>query len=314
MSSTNAVFSWHNWIYEGGTSFNALGAFEAEAPLTNLELPQLGKLAISTDVTTNQWIYTLGGLGASATHYRPVHVVALLNTNIVNLEEAGGTFPTGLGLQLTDNLGNVDLIDVPPVVVPSESNDFQSHLIYFVPTSGLNGDPNKCRFLTVTVSQVPGQGCECGTIDPWTGEYTQAPFQAGAVWAGPIWRPPNGVRFRSWTQSVLEERRGPTSLGRQRYPSVEPKQRSGQLELLLPESATLGLDPVLGSAQQLASWCGVSRPLLCIPTDKSADLIYASGLYGYLDEPVAWTHVDNATEDSKVKRYHAATLQMTEGL
>lgn len=313
MGNQNAVLSWRNWIFESTTqAVNLLGSFEGEAPMDALQTPQLGDLAISTDVLTNQWTYIFDA-GVSDS-YRPVHVVGILNTNIVQLEESssGAVFPTGLGLQLTDHLGNVDIIDVPALVVPSAANDFQSHLFYFVPTSGLNGDRDKCRILTLYVNQT--EGCLCGTIDPWTGECTQEPFQAGAIWAGPIWRPPNGVRFRSLVQSVIEERRGPASLGRQRYPSVEAKQRSEQLELLLPESAAVGLDPAVGSVQQLASWCGVSRPLLCIPTDTSADLIYASGLYGYLDEPVAWTHVDQSNADGSLKRYHAATLQVTEGL
>lgn len=308
MSNQNAVLSWRNWVFEVAETGVGTGSFETEAPVSALATPQLGDLAIAASSAVN-WYHDFGqGVGS----FRPVHVVALLNTNIVTIGEVSSAGSGGLSLDFTDDDGNTGDITVPSIVVPSAANDFQSHLIYFVPESGLTFNRDEVRRLTIAVDT--DSGLICGSIDPYTGDITEEAFSCGGIWAGPVWRPPYGVRFRSLVQSVIEERRGPTSLGRQRYPSVEAKQRSEQLELLLPESAAVGLDPAVGSVQQLASWCGVSRPLLCIPTDTSADLIYASGLYGYLDEPVAWTHVDQSNADGSLKRYHAATLQVTEAL
>lgn len=308
MANQSAVFSWHNWIFEAVSSSGTfIGVFESEAPVTNMTLPQLGKLAIVTSTTVNDFFFVFG----DSDFNRPVHIVGLLNTNIVELEE--NTSDSGLVIQLNDNTGAGAPIDVPAIVVPSGVNDFQNHLFWFVPAD-IGIDYERCVSMSVTVFQNTG-AAKCGTKDPYTGEFTEAPFQCGGVWAGPIWRPPNGVKMRSWVQSVIEERRGPRSIGGQRYPSVEPRQRSAQVELVLPEDEVLNLDQARGSLQQMASWCGLSRPLVMIPTDTSTDLIYAAGLYGYLDDAIAWSHIDNAINaDGSVKRYHSATIQMTEAL
>lgn len=129
------------------------------------------------------------------------------------------------------------------------------------------------------------------------------------MWASPLWVPPRGIRLRSPVASVLEERRGVVSIGRQRYTSVEPRVRSLRFELSLPESSVYSTDINAPSVQQMAAWCGLSRPLLVMPQKQDADLLYMTGFYGYLDEPVAWSTIDRGEE-----REYLASVQVTEGL
>lgn len=305
MSTTiNSALAWRNWLFDSDSSVTPdSGTWETEAPLSSLQTPQLGDVAIAVGLGTNEFNFNLGG-----TQFRPVHVIGILNTNVIEIAEDSSSSEFGIVIELTDSSANTDTITIPPQVLPSATNDFQTHLFWFVPATGLAVDRERITVLRITVNR--SGGLICGTRDPYSGALsTSDPFQAGAIWAGPLWIPPRGIKLRSPVGSVLEERRGVTSIGRQRYPSVEPRVRSLRFEMNLPESSVYSIDIEQPSAQQMAAWCGLSRPLLLFPQRQDADLLYLTGFYGYLDEPVAWSTIDKGTE-----REYIASVQVTEGL
>jgi hypothetical protein len=302
----NAVLAWRNWCAEVGSIESTLGDFEADAPLTNLLTPRTSELAIATTVGQRNFRIRFDGWDDSPSVGRPLGIFALLNTNIVG--SVGGSF----NVIITDADGTVGALNTFDAVVVTGA--FQSHIFIAVDTDFFpNIDYD--RIIEIIVSVQPG--LETGTLDPYTGILTPEPFQAGAVWAGPIWRPTNGIKFGAFGQGITENLRGATSIGGQFYPAPQPRQRTSGFDFtLLSEPEVYSVDPDQPSLQQLGSWCARSRPLIVIPADDNDELVYAQGMYGYLTADPQWQQTEAAqTADVATKgRVYSGGLQMREAL
>jgi hypothetical protein len=307
----STVLAWRNWCTEFGTIATVVGSFEAGAPVTNMLTPRTGELAIATAPNIAVGFDVDWGGSDSPLVGRPVDIIALLNHNILELPTAGAF--------------NIDILDADgggyspagfptPALFVASDGTFQSHLFWILP-EGTLGSLDRTKVVKITVGI--GSGAICGTRDAYTGVVTEAPFQAGGIWAGPIWTPEYGTKFESFSQSVSEIARGARSIGGQFYPNPEPRFRKGQIEFaLLSEPEVYSTDVSQPSLQQLAAWCARSRPLIVIPVQGDADLIYTQGIYGYLEGDPTWTLRDSAhTRTAAQKgRVYTGGLSIAEAL
>lgn len=304
---SNAILSWRNWCAEYGTATEVSGSFETNAPLSNLLTPRTGELAIATTAGVPHRFNVTWSSGSPETAGRPVGIVALLNHNIVELTGGGAVV-----LEMYDADGHIYQNNTLPLT--NANSGFQSHLFIITDDYVAPFDINR----VVTIEILVDDTAICGTKDPYTGVITPAPFQAGGLWAGPAWRPDNGVRFDGWGQGITEQRRMVRSIGGQVYASPEARARRMSMEFsLLHEREVYSADLVnQPSLQQMAAWCGVSRPLIALPIITDAELIYMQGIYGYLDGDSSWALRDAAYDpvaDEKGRSYSAA-LTVTEAL
>jgi len=229
-------------------------------------------------------------------------MIALLNHNIV-----GPLTPSTFMIEVFSVDGGYQPAAFPtPELFRVGDGQFQSHMFWMVPTVGSPGFSRE-----EVVSFTVAVGAICGKIDPITGEYTPEPFKCGGIWAGPIWRPDRGMRFGSFTSGITEARRGATSIGGQYYPLPQARRRrlSGDFTLTA-ESETFRLPESGFGLQQMAAWCGTSRPVICIPDITDPDLIYTQGIYGYFDSDLSWSHFDTSAKE----RQYRGSFSITEAL
>lgn len=300
---SNTVFAWRNWCTEVGTLSVVAGSFQSQAPASNMLTPQPGALAIASSQSAAFGVQFAGGMDSPAIG-RPVHVIALLNHNIVEMPTAGSFAIDVFGVD-----GNYQPAGFPkPELFKVGDGQFQANLFWTVPETAPGGF-NRDRVTGFGVSI--GANLLCGRIDPITGEYTPEPFKCGGIWAGPVWRPDRGIRFGSFTSGITEARRGATSIGGQYYPLPQARRRrlSGDFTLTA-ESETFRLPESGFGLQQMAAWCGTSRPVICIPDITDPDLIYTQGIYGYFDSDLSWSHFDTSAKE----RQYRGSFSITEAL
>jgi hypothetical protein len=305
----STVIAWRNWCFERGAVTPAFGSFETGAPLSNVLTPRTSELAISVSPPAPAG-FTVDFIGNDKPFPgRPVRLVSVLNHNILSL-----AFSSDIFLQLGDEDGNFYTSPgLPATATLVQASDFQAHLHWLLPDSLPFIDIDRITQVSFGV----GVGAVCGRRDTFTGEITEAPFQCGGIWAGPIWRPEFGARFDAFQQGIAENARGARSIGGQFYPNPEPRFRRGSLEFtLLPEPEVYSVNVSQPSLQQLAGWCARSRPLIVLPTDSNADLAYAQGLYGHLDNDPSWQLLDSASSEAAdgKGRCYRAVLALSEAL
>ena len=303
----NSLLSWRNWVFETGDLVAPPWyPFLDSAQLSNLRTPQQLKVAkrSETGETVIQYEFEVN-VG------RPVGVIALLNHNIV---DPGDT--NNIQIEVTDASGEFITANMTDIVFNSGYGSQILPSLYLFPQDVLGGFSSEIvNRIVITISS----GVTCGTIDPYTDDITPEPFQAGVLWAGPAWRPVNGIKFAALQQGITENARGVYSIGGQFYPQPQPRQRLSSFEfggLLEDEVYSTWVN--YPSLQQMASWCARSRPLIVIPQNDDDELVYAMGVYGYLTQDPTWTHQDgfmtSTKEGSNNKRMYQAGLQMREAL
>ena len=264
--------------------------------------PQTEQVAIASSSIWGIQVEFAGG-NDSPQIARPVHVVALLNHNIVD--------PSGLTIDIMcpDGGGYAPAGFPKPELFKTGDGQFQSHLFWITPDDIPAAGYFRDRVVRILVG---GPGLlGCGKIDPITGEYTPDPVNCGGIWAGPVWRPDRGIRFGSFTSGITEARRGATSLGGQYYPLPQARRRrlSGDFTLTA-ESETFRLPESGFGLQQMAAWCSTSRPVICIPEISDPSLIYTQGIYGYFDSDSSWSHFDTSAKE----RQYRGSFSITEAL
>jgi hypothetical protein len=277
------------------------GTFETDAPEENMLDTRTSKVAI----LASSGAFGAIEFGCSWSDARPVRMVALLNVNIV--EYGLNT----ISVLVKDDTPATDSFYLP--VYPVPIGDFQSHLFFELPDSVLV-DMDRITEIMIFMND---SDVVFGSKDPYTGDVTAAQFQCGGIWAGPIWQPTNGIKFAAIQQGITENARGVYSIGGQFYPHPQPRQRISSFEFGgLLEDEIYSTDVDYPSLQQLASWCARSRPLIALPQNDDAELIYTMGCYGYLTQDPTWVHQDGflTGEYSDRKRMYAAGLQMREAL
>jgi len=302
---SNTVFAWRNWCTEVGTLSVVTGSFESEAPASNMLTPQTGRVAIAEPGAAAFTVTFAGGLDSPEVG-RPVHMIALLNHNIVDMPTAGSF---DIGISSVGGGGYAPAGFPRPELFMVSDGQFQSHLFWITPDSNPVTGYDRDEVTQIAVGI--GANLLCGRVDPITGEVTPEPFRCGGIWAGPIWQPDRGLRHASFTSGIVEARRGATSIGGQYYPLPQARRRRVSADLTLTsETETFRLSGDGPGLQQMAAWCGTSRPLIVIPDVSDPELIYTQGVYGYLDGDISWSHFDTSAKE----RQYRGSFSITEAL
>lgn len=278
--SKSSLLAWYNWTADYGTmsvmSSNGI-AFEAEAPISNLKTRQPGQVAIAAGYGNVNFAveYDTG---------RPVGVVALLNTNIVT--DIGGAL---MQVTLFDSNGNYGKINAPAVKL-NGTGDLMTNLIWLVEdifeTDGIDTTD------VVRVEVWIDEDVETGSRDPWTNTVAAAPFRGGTLLTGPVWRPEFGIKMAGHLPGVVDKSPVLRSIGGSTW--AAPLTRARQITVDLPsvdESEVEAQPPNMG-LRQMGKYCGISRPLLIMPSTTDKQYMHDQSIYGNLTSDLSWSLIE----------------------
>lgn len=303
MTSTVAI----GYYNAAGFAQENVGSFEAAAPLSNILTPRLGQKAIMTDFYAGGCGIRVYVSGASPSLFCKVGIISILNTNIVALSS-----PSDISITINTSDGDIYssvLSDNPPTLISGfRDGTFQSHITWVPSFPGNPLASKTVEFISVFISNT----ATVGRLNPYTGEVTAEQLFIGAVWMGPSFSPRNGIAIGGFEQSIIDTSQVVRSIGGQVWAEPEVRQRAAKIRFAgLFEDEVYGIAPAQ-SLQQLAAYCGVSRPLIVIPTTSDDELMYAQGIYGYLSSPASWSLIERAREDGELKRLYDGSLEIVE--
>ena len=304
---TTCVISYYNMAAYGSIENNGGASFETEAPLSNLLTPRLGQKAIQVGESPNAEfiVYIKPG---SPTYSAFANVFATLGHNIIESYDASdviieATFDDGSSVSSAGDLDAGNFVNASP------DGAFQSHIVWA---------PTNTVFLTKRVVSVrfviynASLTMRTGSIDPYTGQITSAPLSIGGIWIGRKFAPRNGILLDGFKQSVVDNSQVVRSIGGQVWSEPEIRQRTAEISFGgLYENEVYDVAPSM-SLQQMAAYCGISRPLLVIPTISSEQLAYAQTVYGYMPEPPSWGSFEKAGLDGVQTRVYQGSFNIVE--
>lgn len=302
MASTCAI-GYHNWAFElECIAYSLFGSIEPSAPLSNLLTPILGQKAIAaTDGPTG---FAVDWSNGSPTVGARVDIVALLNHNILEA-------PSNIGFGMYDADGGSFSPSGLPIELFGFGTDgsFQSHLVWVM---GANDTPGLNRDRVYYVGWSFPADTITGSKNPYTGEVTRERLSMGAVWAGPSFAPRRGIAIDGLNQSIADNSQVARSIGGQVWAEPETRQRRCKINFAgLYESEVFALAPN-SSLQQLAAHCGLSRPMIAIPTTSSDELIYTQAVYGYAASPPTYSLIEKADDYGSKVRFYDAEIEIIE--
>lgn len=297
---SNVVISYINHAFRSDAEVSDIvGSWEANAPPSNVLTTRLGQKAIASGYAGHSFrVYVSSN---SPTETAEIGVVGILGTNILGVDD-----PTDISVDLFDDDNNVYTAYLNSDFFQSaEVGDgiFQSH-IFFVVSTDL---PLAVGKRIVNVRFGFSANVITGTKDPYTGVTSQSPLQIGGVWFGPAFKPANGIGIEGFGQSVEDNSKVLRSIGGQVWTSPEIRQRACSVEFAgLFESEVYAAAPEQ-SLQQLAMFCGISRPLIVLPISNDKDFTYLQGIYGYMPSTPKWQSVNKVLDPdspgAKVRLY-----------
>lgn len=302
-----SVIAYKNFA-SSGYIVNRVSAWEVGAPMANMLTPRLGQKAIAaTFDTMGVDVFINGG---SPTLSANVGVIAILNHNIISLDD-----PTNFTIEVyfTDNTlaslaGETDPAAFFNTVSMQQDGTFQSHFIW-VPT-GAEFLTKRAYKIEVAVSGYPL--AICGTQNPYTDELTVEKLSIGGIWFGPAFKPENGISIDGFAQGIADRSQVVTSIGGQVWAEPEVRQRTAKVTFAgLYEREVYNRAPTQ-CLQQLAAYCGVSRPLLVIPTTSDDELVYTQAIYGYLSAPASWNLIEKVDDNDVKTRLYSGGLEIVE--
>lgn len=279
--------------------------FDADYPLSNVITPRLGQKAIAANALNGNFdVYINSG---SPTLSAYVGVIAILNHNIISIDD-----PTNIEILAYFTDGSAATI-YPSATFFQQYNTqqdgtFQSHMI-LVPTDA--------QFLTKRVWKVSfvfsaSSLVVTGSKNPFTGVVSAQRLSIGGIWIGPKFNPRIGPSITGFSQSVEDNSQVVRTLGGHVWTSPEIRQRVATIRFpALYEDEVYALAPEQ-SFQQMASYCGVSRPLIVMPTYDDEALVYAQGIYGYAKSPAEWSSYEKASLDGVMTRLYEGSLEILE--
>lgn len=302
-----SVLAYKNFA-SSGYIVNAGSAWETGAPMANLLTPRLGQRAIAaTDSAMSVEIFVNSG---SPTLSAKVGVIAVLNHNIISLDD-----PTNFNIDVyfTDNTlatlgGETDPAAFFNTVNMQQDGTFQSHFIW-VPT-GAEFLTKRVYKIQVSVSGYPL--AICGTQNPYTNELVVEKLSIGGIWFGPSFKPDNGISIDGFAQGIADRSQVVTSIGGQVWAEPEVRQRTAKVTFAgLLEREVYSRAPTQ-CLQQLAAYCGVSRPLIVIPTTAADELVYTQAIYGYMPSPPTWNLIEKVDDGNVKTRLYSGGLEIVE--
>ena len=285
---------------------NVSGSFEADAPLSNILTPRLGQKAIRLSGDTYFEVYFGSG---SPTRLADISLIALLGHNILQID---GILNIDIRCAMEDGSQIISVgFDPASLGVNPSDGTFQSHLIWYVPNTDATILQKKCEFVSVAITFAD---VICGTKNPYTGEIESAPLEIGGIWIGPVFKPEHGISISGFSSGIADNSQVVRSIGGQVWAEPEIRQRVMKVNFAgLTEDEVFALAP-RQCLQQLSAHCGVSRPLIVIPTTSDDELMYTQGVYGYLSAPATW-ELQEKTKDAstgQMVRLYTGALEVLE--
>lgn len=285
--------------------------WEADAPIANVLTPRLGQMVIAVEPIgepTRQFVVYLGS--GSPTASARCDIIALLNHNIIS----AGTntdfeiYITCVGGNAYNILNGMDYINLD-----NADGTFQKHIIWYA-TQSFPALANE-RVETVTfIFKYDPSSLVTGKINPYTGVIEREPLSFGGVWVGPAFAPRHGIAIDGFSGSLIDGSQVVRSIGGQVWAEPEVRQRTMKVQLPgMKEPEVYGFAPSQ-CLQQLSAYCGVSRPLIVVPTTDTEELVYTQGIYGYLTVPASWNLQDKTKDPTtgQMIRLYTGSLDIVE--
>lgn len=252
-----AGIAYEDWC--AGAAINATGTSNVIGSTANLKKPQLSEIWGSSN--------NVGGLVQLVAFWddpRPLSIMGLLDFRFATLSNVRVRYG-----YLNSGGSNVyiDTAVRPPRSYPTD---------YFVRHDLLTlATPVTARGIFIDISAVSGG----------LGQFT-----IGRLWAGPLWRPPSGIK-RRWRSGIIDPGVVPLSRGGQGYPHYEQRIRTLAMDLShVPLSQTIGLpDNSILDLQQLFMRIGTTSPVIATPRLDDQGL-HRLGIYSHCTDGLQIEH------------------------
>lgn len=276
--SIRAGIAYEDWV-QGGTK-NITAAAGNIGVFDHLKTPQLSE-CVGASSATPSFPNVVGASGFfSWGDARPVDVVSILDVrsegdlffDLYGLGPGGGPFTTEHRYQ------------------GFPSSDFVRHLHILFP------EP---RMMT-------GVGLNFGVRGTANGGTGLGSFTIGRLWAGPMWRVPEGIK-RAWRSGILDPGEKSRSPGGQNYPAPEQRRRWVKMSFshVEFEQAYGREDNTVMDLQQLQMRTGTTTPVIVFPRLQE-HAMHRVGIYGTASE---WDAIENVAGD-----YFTSGLRVEEDL
>lgn len=284
-----AWISWRNWVSE--TGFQFIGSvFRPDAPASNVADPRPDVRAIG-DIQENSIVVEcrLGVWdGETPVEGVPVDVVGLIGTNFA---------PEGVGeglveFRLWDDVAGNDVeVSIQNRTYYGERDVLQTIAHAIEPADEIErqtlANVTRIRLTMLATTDVPW-----GTKDPFRGPEAWALTKdfpsLGTLWAGPMWRPKNGVGVAGYAETIVDPSDVTRAISGAAFAQVRKKLRQQSGRLLCVSRDEYARQPD-GLAEMIAH-AGISRPLFLRPTGQ------LEPIYGLLTEPIIWEVFDRSDD------------------
>ncbi|MCE7937625.1 MAG: hypothetical protein DYG90_03310 [Chloroflexi bacterium CFX6] len=201
-----------------------------------------------------------------------IDLIGLLNYRLTPPADASSVVIT---LSVLGVGGTVDVNDETITQWSPPSEDFPRHCWAILPEGVFDG-----YWVTIHVDTTTGA----------SGGYTT--LECGALWAGPLWCPPDGIDA-SWSQAIVDPGTMGLSVGGQGYPRRRQRLRSFEGRAVhLPFAWAFGDqdDASVLDVQQLLYRIGKTEPIVLFPRTldaagaSSTHVRHRLGIYGHMRE------------------------------
>lgn len=315
---TSSLVCYMNWVADVGQVSDATDEqFEVGAPASNMLTERPGQVAIHTGGTPSIEISISGPFDEGAESLSvltpaglPVGVIAMINTNV--LLDAGSA--NGVLCTVYDESGNSSNFMTSDIDFSGDGYS-QMNLYWVIRAdralsdgSAVAADLSKITHFAFTFDS----DLEYGTRNQWSSTVATAPFKVGTVVAGPAFRPERGVRLMGYSPGVSDISNVIRSIGGTVWASPQVRLRRLQAEFTALSETEIEAQPPDCGMRQLAVRCGVSRPLLIIPSVTNAQRSHQQFVFGYISEDWTWTAVDKSDTDGALEPYYKVTLAIIE--
>lgn len=269
---SNFVLGWRNHVfYETGATLTLLNGAVTVGALSALQDMRLSKRVTMSDTVVGaghaQVIIDWEVADASAA---AIQLIGLLNYSIA----APGADDVVVQLSASGVSGAGDVSGQTLAQWSRPSADFPLHIWALLDAAIADGTR-----VTIVIDAGFSAG---GTLT----------VTAGALWASPVWSPPDGIEA-TWSQAVTDPGKMGRSVGNQGYPRRRQRYRSFEGRAIhVPFAWAFGdeTDATVLDIQQLLYRIGTTEPIALFPRTQNAagevsvHVMHRLGIYGHMAE------------------------------
>lgn len=268
--------AYHNWVF-GDAEFSEADVPDGIERLADPRLSQRWNVFTTTGLHNH-------GFTVSWPEPHPVQMVALLGLGPGVSDENDRVFSLPRwGFALYPELTgppDVEAFDLEPQTLPTDAFPNRQYLVL--------DEPVMAQRLVMNFASDSGDG--------------GLRFSLGALWAGPVWRPPEGIR-RGWRPRMIEGGRMRRTPAGQGYPRRRGRYRGLSVSLShVPIEQAIGRpDGSILDLQQLAFRIGLTERCIVLPRTVNAagqrdvHAMHRLGIYGHATRIDGPTHVAGDT-------------------